>query len=150
MGVRVVELPSPCRGGAGGGVFHRAAFGGTANGPDEVWPGEAWGEVWYNYRMFVLKNLILALATVLDWAIMIYIWIVIIRALISWVEPNPYNPIVRFLHAVTEPLLAPIRYYLLRGMPVGIDLSPMVLILLLVLIQRFSIPTLMELAMRLQ
>jgi uncharacterized protein YggT (Ycf19 family) len=65
--------------------------------------------------MFVLKNLILALATVLDWAIMIYIWIVIIRALISWVEPNPYNPIVRFLHAVTEPLLAPIRYYLLRG-----------------------------------
>jgi YggT family protein len=55
--------------------------------------------------MFVLKNLILALATVLDWAIMIYIWIVIIRALISWVEPNPYNPIVRFLHAVTEPLL---------------------------------------------
>jgi YggT family protein len=78
--------------------------------------------------MFVLKNLILALATVLDWAIMIYIWIVIIRALISWVEPNPYNPIVRFLHAVTEPLLAPIRYYLLRGMPVGIDLSPMVLI----------------------
>jgi uncharacterized protein YggT (Ycf19 family) len=114
MGVRVVELPSPCRGGAGGGVFHRAAFGGTANSPDEVWPGEAWGEVWYNYRMFVLKNLILALATVLDWAIMIYIWIVIIRALISWVEPNPYNPIVRFLHAVTEPLLAPIRYYLLR------------------------------------
>jgi YggT family protein len=114
-------------------------------------PGGAWpDEVWYNYRMFVLKNLILALATVLDWAIMIYIWIVIIRALISWVEPNPYNPIVRFLHAVTEPLLAPIRYYLLRGMPVGIDLSPMVLILLLVLIQRFSIPTLMELAMRLQ
>jgi YggT family protein len=126
-------------------TVHLAAFGGKTNGP-----GEAWGEVWYNYRMFVLKNLILALATVLDWAIMIYIWIVIIRALISWVEPNPYNPIVRFLHAVTEPLLAPIRYYLLRGMPVGIDLSPMVLILLLVLIQRFSIPTLMELAMRLQ
>ncbi len=100
--------------------------------------------------MFALKNLILALATVLDWTIMIYIWIVIIRALISWVEPNPYNPIVRFLYSVTEPLLAPIRYYLLRNMPVGIDLSPMVLILLLVLIQRFSIPTLIELAMRLQ
>ncbi len=100
--------------------------------------------------MFALKNLLLALASVLDWVITIYIWIVIIRALISWVQPNPYNPIVQFLHAVTEPLLAPIRYYLLRVTPVGIDLSPMVLIILLVLIQRFSIPTLMELAMRLQ
>ena len=100
--------------------------------------------------MFALKSLIVAMVSVLDWAITIYIWIVIIRALISWVEPNPYNPIVRFLHAVTEPLLAPIRYYLLRNMPVGLDLSPMVLILLLVLIQRFSIPTLMELALRLR
>ncbi len=100
--------------------------------------------------MFALKNLILAVASVLDWAITIYIWIVIVRAVLSLVQPNPYNPIVQFLHAVTEPLLAPIRYYLLRNMPVGIDLSPMVLILLLVLIQRFSIPTLMELAMRLQ
>lgn len=100
--------------------------------------------------MFALKNLILAVASVLDWAITIYIWIVIIRAVLSWVQPNPYNPIVQFLHAVTEPLLAPIRYYLLRNMPVGIDLSPMVLILLLVLIQKFSIPTLMELALRLQ
>ncbi|MCL6643259.1 MAG: YggT family protein [Candidatus Bipolaricaulota bacterium] len=100
--------------------------------------------------MFALKNLLLAVATVLDWTITIYIWIVIIRAFISWVQPNPYNPIVQFLHAVTEPLLAPIRYYLLRNMPVGIDLSPMVLILLLVLIQRFSIPTLMELALRLR
>lgn len=90
-----------------------------------------------------------ALVSVLDWAITIYIWVVIIRALISWVQPNPYNPIVQFLHAVTEPLLAPIRYYLLRFMPVGIDLSPMVLILLLVLVQRFSIPTLLELALRL-
>ena len=100
--------------------------------------------------MFVLKNLLIALVSVLDWTITIYIWIVIIRALISWVQPNPYNPIVQFLHAVTEPLLAPIRYYLLRHMPVGLDLSPMVLILLLVLIQRFSIPTLMELALRLR
>ncbi len=100
--------------------------------------------------MFALKNLVLALASVLDWAITIYIWIVIIRALISWVQPNPYNPIVQFLHVVTEPLLAPIRYFLMRWMPPGLDLSPMVLILLLVLIQRFSIPTLYELAMRLQ
>ncbi len=103
----------------------------------------------YNSCMVALKNLLLAVVSVLEWVITLYIWVVIIRALISWVQPNPYNPLVQFLHAVTEPLLAPIRYYLLRNMPVGIDLSPMVLILLLVLIQRFSIPTLMELATRL-
>ncbi len=99
--------------------------------------------------MFALKNLLIAVASILNWVITVYIWIVIIRALISWVQPNPYNPIVQFLHAVTEPLLAPIRYYLLRSMPVGIDLSPLILILLLYLVQRFSIPTLYELAMRL-
>lgn len=100
--------------------------------------------------MFALKHFIISVASVLNCAITIYIWIVIIRALISWVQPNPYNPIVQLLHAVTEPLLAPIRYYILRWTPAGIDLSPMVLILLLMLIQRFSIPTLYDLAMRLQ
>ncbi len=100
--------------------------------------------------MFALKNLLIAVASILNWVITVYIWIVIIRALISWVQPNPYNPIVQFLHAVTEPLLAPIRYYVLRNMPVGIDLSPLVLILLLYLVKWFSIPTLYELATRLQ
>jgi YggT family protein len=100
--------------------------------------------------MFALKNLLIAVASVLNWTITIYIWIVIIRALISWVQPNPYNPIVQFLHIVTEPLLAPIRYYVLRNRPIGIDLSPLILILLLYLVKWFSIPTLYELAMRLQ
>ncbi|MCI2429093.1 YggT family protein [Candidatus Acetothermia bacterium] len=101
--------------------------------------------------MFALKNLILAIADILNWTITIYIWILIARALISWVQPNPYNPIVRFLDTVTEPLLAPIRYFLLRRFTTPmIDLSPLILILLLYLIQRFSIPTLTELAMRLQ
>lgn len=101
--------------------------------------------------MFALKNLILAIADILNWTITIYIWILIARALISWVQPNPYNPIVRVLDSVTEPLLAPIRYFLLRRFTTPmIDLSPLILILLLYLIQRFSIPTLTELAMCLQ
>lgn len=100
--------------------------------------------------MFALRNFIIAIASVLGWAITIYIWIVIIRALISFFQPNPYNPIVQFLEAVTEPLLRPIRYYLLRSLPVSIDLSPLVLILLLYLVKLFSIPTLYELAFRLQ
>ena len=59
--------------------------------------------------MYVLGNLIYALAMVLNVAITAYIWIIIIRALLSWVNPDPYNPIVRFLAAVTDPVLAPIR-----------------------------------------
>lgn len=102
--------------------------------------------------MFALRNLILAIAEILNWTITIYIWMLIARALLSWVQPNPYNPIVRFLDGVTEPLLAPIRYFLFRRFTTTpmIDLSPLVLILLLYLIQRFSIPTLIELAYRLQ
>lgn len=101
--------------------------------------------------MFVLGNLLSAIAYILNVIISIYIWVVIARALLSWVQPNPYNPIVQFLDAVTEPLLRPIRHLLSRFMPLGmIDLSPLVLILLLVLIQRFSIPTLYQIAYQLR
>src|SRR4030065_84436 len=59
--------------------------------------------------MFIFANLLLAIAKILDILLTVYMWIVIIRALISWVNPDPYNPIVRFLHAVTDPVLNPIR-----------------------------------------
>ena len=55
--------------------------------------------------MFVAGNFLSALAQVLDMALTVYMWIVIIRALISWVNPDPYNPIVRFLVSATEPVL---------------------------------------------
>ena len=57
--------------------------------------------------MFVLSNFIVAIATILDYGLTIASWLVIIRALISWVNPDPYNPIVQFLYRVTEPILAP-------------------------------------------
>jgi YggT family protein len=66
-------------------------------------------------------------------AITAYVWIIIARALISWVSPDPFNPIVRFLHRATEPVLRPIR----RRMPmyqIGLDLSPLVAILALQLV----------------
>ena len=73
--------------------------------------------------MFLLANFMHGWGVILSYALTIYIWIIIIRALLSWVSPDPYNPIVQILYRLTEPVLAPIRY----RMPDfgGIDLSPM-------------------------
>ena len=95
--------------------------------------------------MFVLSNFILAIATILDNILVIANWLVIIRALLSWVSPDPYNPIVRFLYAVTEPILAPFR----RLVPVyniGIDFSPLFALLLIWFLRLFLIRTLVGLA----
>jgi YggT family protein len=94
--------------------------------------------------MYVLANLIYALAMVLNVAITVYIWIIVIRALLSWVNPDPYNPIVRFLAAVTDPVLGPIR----RRLPYlgGLDISPIIVILILVFLRYFLVPTLVRLA----
>jgi YggT family protein len=97
--------------------------------------------------MFVAKNLIVALATVVDYALWAYMWAFIIRAVLSWVSPDPYNPIVRALYAVTEPVLSQLR----RRLPLfagSIDFSPMVAILLIVFLQRFVVRTLFDLALR--
>ena len=59
--------------------------------------------------MFIFANLLIAIASIANILLTLYMWIVIISALISWVNPDPYNPIVRFLHAVTDPVLKPIR-----------------------------------------
>ena len=55
--------------------------------------------------MFILSNFLIAIAKVLDILLSIFMWIVIARAVLSWVSPDPYNPIVRFIHKVTEPVL---------------------------------------------
>jgi len=76
-------------------------------------------------------------------------WIVIISALISWVNPDPYNPIVRFLHAVTEPVFRPIRRII--GYRLGpVDISPMVVILGIMFVKYFIIQTLIEVAYKLK
>lgn len=98
--------------------------------------------------MFVLSNLILALAWVLDIALTVYMWILIIRALISWVNPDPYNKIVIFLYRVTEPVLGPIRRRLPRhNLP--IDFAPLVVLLGILFLKYFLVATLMDLARRL-
>jgi YggT family protein len=90
--------------------------------------------------MFIFGNFILALANLIYIVSNAYIWIVIARAVISWVNVDPYNPIVRFLIQVTDPVLYQIRK---RIPPMGgLDLSPMILILAIVFLQSFLVPTL--------
>lgn len=94
--------------------------------------------------MFIAANLVEALAYVLNIFLTVYLWIIIIRAVISWVNPNPWNPIVQFLYRSTEPVLQPIR----RLLPIGggIDFSPLVAILGIYFLQRFLIASLYDLA----
>ncbi len=93
-------------------------------------------------------NFIIALAKILDIALTVYFWIIIIRALISWVNPDPYNQIVIFLNRVTEPVLAPIRRRIPRhNLP--IDFSPLVVLLVILFLQYFLVQTLIDLARRL-
>ena len=99
--------------------------------------------------MFVASNFVLALARLLELVINAYIWIIIARALISWVNPDPYNPIVRFLYRVTEPVLRLVRYRL-PMLSIGLDLSPMVVILVLYFVDLFVISSLRELALGLR
>jgi YggT family protein len=95
--------------------------------------------------MFILRNLIEASIPIINLILTAVYWLVIIRALLSWVNPDPYNPIVQFLYKVTEPLLAPFR----RIIPmhsIGIDVSPIFVILAILFLQKFLIPTLYDLA----
>ncbi|MEE4242825.1 MAG: YggT family protein [Desulfopila sp.] len=96
--------------------------------------------------MFVAQNFLMAVAQLLDFALTAYMWIIIGRAIISWVNADPYNPIVRFLYEVTEPLLGRIRRALPFSMG-GIDFSPVILIMAIMFLQSFLVPTLKHMAM---
>lgn len=99
--------------------------------------------------MFVFGNLLMALATVVEYVLQIYSWIVIARVVISWVNADPYNPIVRAIYSMTEPVLDRIR----RALPVfagGIDFSPIVVFIGIMFLQSFLVQTLRQLAFRMQ
>ena len=99
--------------------------------------------------MFVIGNLIAVIAKLLGLVLNIYMWIIIIRALLSWVNPDPYNPIIRFLYQVTEPVLSFVR----RSLPIGsfgIDFSPVIVLLIIYLLQEFLVNTLIQLSLRFQ
>ena len=96
--------------------------------------------------MFLAGNMLEGMAHVLDWVLTLYMYVIIARALISWVNPDPFNPIVQFLERVTEPVLAPIRRWI--GWRMGIDLSPIIAILIIIFLQYAVVRSLFELATR--
>ena len=89
------------------------------------------------------------LLNLVNLALEVYTWIIVARAIISWVSPDPYNPIVRFLYRITEPVLRPVRYRL-PTLAMGLDLSPMVVILVLYFLEWFLVSTLRDLALSLR
>lgn len=94
--------------------------------------------------MFILGNFLVAVARIIDIALTVYLWIIIIRAVLSWVNPDPYNPIVRLLYQVTEPVMARVRRWIpWQGM--GIDISPLIILLAIVFLQSFLVPSLIQL-----
>jgi len=98
--------------------------------------------------MFILGNFINALAVILDYALTIVNWLIIIRALISWVNPDPFNPIVQFLYKTTEPLLQPFRRFL-PLYTAGIDISPIFALVFVWFLKLFLVRTLFGVAVRL-
>ena len=93
------------------------------------------------------SNFLTAIAKVLDVVLVMFMWIVIARAILSWVSPDPYNPIVRFIHNITEPVLHQIR----KRVPInfgGIDFSPILVLLAIIFLQQFVVQSLYDLALR--
>ncbi|NCC24856.1 MAG: YggT family protein [Deltaproteobacteria bacterium] len=94
--------------------------------------------------MFVFGNLFQALASVLDMVLNLYFWIVIVSALLSWVNPDPYNPIVRILNSLTQPVFAKVRQWLPFTYFSGLDLSPVVVLLAIQFLRMFIVRTLFQ------
>jgi len=99
--------------------------------------------------MFVASNFVLALARLLELVCWAYFWMIIARAVLSWVNPDPSNPIVRLLYRATEPVLRPIRNRL-PTFQMGLDLSPMIVLLAIYFLESFLIGSLRDFALSLR
>jgi YggT family protein len=100
--------------------------------------------------MFVLANFISALSSVLDIILRLLVWLVIIRAVLSWVNPDPNNTLVQVIYKITEPVLYPLRKVLGFSLRFGLDISPLLALLIIFFLQQFLVPTLREWALNLR
>jgi len=99
--------------------------------------------------MLIVGNLMITVAEIVNMLLNVYYWVVIIAALISWVNPDPYNPVVRFLRTVTEPVLRPIRR--LIGYRLGpIDISPIIVLLGILFVQKFLVRSIIEIGYKIK
>ena len=93
--------------------------------------------------MFTIGYFIIALASVFNMVLTIYLWIIVARAVLSWVSPDPYNPIVRFIHAVTEPVLLKIR----SKLPLyfgGFDFTPILVLAVIYFLKLFLVQSMIR------
>lgn len=97
--------------------------------------------------MFIISNFLMACAKMVELILSVLYWLILVRALISWVNPDPFNPVVQFLTRTTEPILQPIRRLL---PPMGIDISPVIAFLVIIFLKSFLVATLFDLGMRLR
>lgn len=98
--------------------------------------------------MYLIGYFIRAVALVLNMVLTLYMWIIIARAILSWVNPDPYNPIVRFIHNITEPVLYQVR----RRVPLlfgGFDFSPIIVLIAIAFINMWVVSSLERLGMSL-
>ena len=100
--------------------------------------------------MFVLGNFISALASIIGIVLTTLQWLMIIGALLSWVSPDPNNPIVQMIYKLTEPILYPIRKMLPFSLKFGLDISPFIALLIIIFLQLFLVPTLRDLAINIR
>lgn len=91
--------------------------------------------------MFIIGYFFTAVATVVDYVLLFFMWIIIARAILSWVSPDPSNPIVRFINNITEPVLYRVRLWI----PVtfgNIDFSPIIVFLAIIFLRSFIVNSL--------
>ncbi len=100
--------------------------------------------------MFIVANLISALASVIGALLALLYWMILIRAILSWVNLDPFNPIVQILTGITDPILEPIRRILPPAWRSGIDISPIIAVFLLMFLRSFIVGTLIDISLRLK
>ncbi len=100
--------------------------------------------------MFLLANFISALSLVLNTILTTLEWLIIIRALLSWVNPDPNNTLVQIIYKITEPIIYPLRKILPFSLKFGLDISPMIALLIIIFLQQFLVSTLREWAINLR
>ena len=99
--------------------------------------------------MFIFSNFLYAIAAIVNMVLNILLLLIIVRAIISWVNPDPYNPIVQLLYKTTEPMLWPIRRILPSSLRFGLDISPMIACLIIIFLRMFLVSTIVGVAARL-
>lgn len=100
--------------------------------------------------MFILSNLLLGFAAVLGLVLTIFYWLILIRAVVSWVNPDPYNQFVQFLHKTTEPILIPIRARMPLSWKTSVDISPIIAFLAILFLKIFLVQSIIDIAYRLK